>query len=116
MAALGTGRDLVELPEGVSTRMEQDIDTVWDDLGPLKTFLVPAGCELACRLHLARTACRAAERAVVHLLNPVDPLLLHDPLAIQYLNRLGDLLFALARLANRDAGEPEVPWHAGQTP
>ena len=111
LAALGTGRPLRDLPESAIERMEQDIDTIWADLEPLRSFILPGGCELASRLHIARAVARQAERDVVHLLNPREATILHDPLAVRYLNRLNDLLFALARLANRDAGEPDVPWH-----
>ena len=110
VAGLGTNRAPRDLPLESIARMEQDIDTIWADLTPLKSFILPGGSELACRLHLARAEARRAERAVVHLLNPREATLLHDPIAVKYLNRLNDLLFALARLANRDAGEPEILW------
>ena len=109
LAALGTGKPVRPLSDGIIERMECQIDTLCQDLAPLQTFLVPGGCELACRLHVCRAVCRAAERTVVHLLNPTDERILYDPLAVRYLNRLSDLLFTLARLANRDAGETELP-------
>ena len=103
-----------ELPPDAVQRMEGHIDSLSRELPPLRTFLLPAGCELACRLHVCRSLCRRAERAVIHLLNPLDGQLLHDPQAVPYLNRLSDLLFTLARLANRDAEEEETPWPPDQ--
>lgn len=73
---------------------------------PLKTFVMPSGCELAARLHVARTTCRRAERLMVSLaqLEPVGA----GPL--RYMNRLSDLLFAMARQANQQSGVGDVPW------
>lgn len=86
--------------------MEQAIDALEERLPPLKHFVLPGGCEAAARLHLGRTACRRAERAVVALASgaevPAD--------AVRWLNRLSDLLFVQARFANHDAGVSDVPW------
>jgi cob(I)alamin adenosyltransferase len=60
-------------------------------------------------LHLARTVCRRAERTVVELAAGESV----DPSILVYLNRLSDLLFVLARAANHQAGEPDVPWQPG---
>ena len=89
-------------------RMEKRIDTICDELPELKDFILPGGCELVCRLHLARTIARRAERAVVAALNPTDDGQCSAPDALRYINRLSDLLFVLARLANHNAGEEEV--------
>eukprot|EP00752_Nemacystus_decipiens_P016581 g14821.t1 len=86
--------------------LEQQIDTASDQLEPLRNFILPGGTVLAARLHLARTVCRRAERQAVALAEQ-EPV---DPLATVYLNRLADLLFALARLANAEAGVADVPW------
>jgi cob(I)alamin adenosyltransferase len=88
-------------------RLEAAIAKVGKDLPPLKRFIVPGGCELACRLHVARCVCRRAERSLVLAL---DAHLAVPPPALRYLNRLGDLLFTLARLANRTAGAEERLW------
>ena len=64
------------------------------------------GTPKAAALHVARTVCRRAERKVVHLQHTVEL----PSLAIVYLNRLSDLLFSLARVANRRAGAGEVTW------
>ncbi len=82
--------------------LERAIDEACAALPPLREFILPGGSELAARLHLARCVCRRAERACCSV---------GDPTALVYLNRLGDLLFALARLANHMAGTGDVPWH-----
>lgn len=92
-------------------QLERDIDTFETELEPLKTFILPGGTEVAAFLHVARTACRRAERAVVQLrtAEPVRPELL------RYLNRLSDLLFVMARVANHRAGVADVPWLGRET-
>jgi len=92
--------------------LEQIIDRLESELPPLVNFILPAGHVLAAQLHLARTVCRRAERRVVALAEtaPVEPLL------VQYLNRLADLLFVMARWCNRRAGVPETEWRAGGPP
>ncbi len=87
-------------------QIEKCIDGVCADLPPMKHFILPGGGELSARLHLARTVCRRAERACVAL-QQADPATTR---AVIYLNRLSDLLFALARLANQQAGVDDVPW------
>ncbi len=88
------------------TQLERWIDEACAAVAPLENFVLPGGSEAAARLHLARTTCRRAERLTVTLARsqPVDALV------IVYLNRLSDLLFAQARLANHLAGVPDVPW------
>jgi cob(I)alamin adenosyltransferase len=88
-------------------RLETAIAKAGKGLPTLKRFLVPSGCELACRLHVARCVCRRAERSLVLAM---DAHLAVPPPALRYLNRLGDLLFTLARRANRTAGAKERPW------
>ncbi|RMH11715.1 MAG: cob(I)yrinic acid a,c-diamide adenosyltransferase [Gammaproteobacteria bacterium] len=87
--------------------MEKWIDQISGSLAPLKHFILPGGCELSARLHLARTVCRRAERASVDLFANSSS----TSIAVTYLNRLSDLLFVLARLANQQAGIDDVPWH-----
>lgn len=86
--------------------LEQQIDSASGQVDPLRNFILPGGTTLAARLHVARTVCRRAERDVVAIAEPETL----DPLATVYLNRLADLLFALARLANAKAGVADVPW------
>lgn len=86
--------------------IERAIDAAETELTPLMAFVLPGGTQPAAYLHLARTACRRAERAIVGLAA-------HDavrPELLQYVNRLSDLFFVLARLANRRAGVNDVPW------
>lgn len=82
-------------------RLEGEIDRLNADLAPLDSFILPGGTELAARLHLARTIVRRAERDAVAAAATAEI----NPVAIRYLNRLSDLLFVMARHANRaDAG------------
>ena len=85
---------------------ERTIDSADQELPPLKAFVLPAGTPKAAALHLARTVCRRAERSVVRLSHEADV----PELFLVYLNRLSDLLFALARLANHRDGAGDVTW------
>jgi cob(I)alamin adenosyltransferase len=102
--AVSTGVD--PLDEADIERFEHEIDALERDLAPLKSFVLPGGHPQAARLHLARTTCRRAERGVVALaaIEPVRAEIL------RYLNRLSDLLFAMARHANFRAKVDDVPW------
>jgi len=84
------------------------IDRFEADLPPLKQFVLPAGGELASRLHLARTICRRAERRVVAVALGNEAV---EPRLIRYLNRVADLLFVMARWSNRRAGVSDEEWH-----
>ncbi len=86
------------------------IDEVDGGNEPMKCFVLPGGTELAARLHATRTVCRRAERRVVVLGRMADI----TPAAVHYLNRVGDLLFAMARRANKDSAVPDIPWRAGE--
>jgi cob(I)alamin adenosyltransferase len=86
--------------------LEQAIDQCDQELEPLRSFIIPGGTPKAAALHVARTVCRRAERRVVHLSQDVEL----PALVITYLNRLSDLLFTLARVANLRAGAGEVTW------
>lgn len=85
-------------------RLEQLIDRLDAELPPLRHFILAGGTQAGAALHVARTVCRRAERRIVGLSPPVDPVLL------RYLNRLSDLLFVLARAVNRRAGVAESEW------
>jgi len=104
-------------PQAMGTRIigdrqiqvvEQAIDTLEQKLPALRQFILPGGTKAAAVLNLARAVCRRAERRVVHL--AADPAQNISPLLVAYLNRLGDLLFVLARAANAEAGQADVPW------
>src|SRR5215212_3421928 len=86
------------------TQLERAIDDGERELEPLKAFILPGGTPKASALHVARTVCRRAERKVVHLRREVDI----PDVVVVYLNRLSDLLFVLARVANKRAGAGEV--------
>jgi len=86
--------------------LETVIDAREAELTPLTNFILPGGAPKAAALHVARTVCRRAERAVVSLARNARV----SPAIVKYLNRLSDLLFVLARAANAAAGEPDVKW------
>lgn len=90
--------------------LEGRIDALESELPPLTQFILPGGTPLAAQLHLARTVCRRAERLVVGLqtLEPVNSQ------ALIYLNRLSDLLFVMARVANHRARQADIPWQKPQ--
>jgi cob(I)alamin adenosyltransferase len=94
------------IPETRVAEMENAIDRADREIPPLKSFVLPGGTPKAAAFHLARTICRRAERSVVTL-NHAEPV---SPLIITYLNRLSDLLFTFARLANHRAGVPDRTW------
>ena len=86
--------------------LEQEIDACDRELEPLRAFIVPGGSPKAAALHVARTVCRRAERRVIHLQRSVEI----PSIVVVYLNRLSDLLFTLARVANARGGAGEVTW------
>ncbi len=102
------GRLFLE-PEAKIQALERLIDTYDARVEPLRTFILPSGSQAGALLHLCRTVCRRAERAVVRLAReePVNPEL------VKYLNRLSDLLFVLARYVNKAARKTETPWRRG---
>lgn len=95
-----------DLPVRRVEEMERWIDEADAVLPPLKAFVLPGGSPSAAALHVARTVCRRAERAVVGLAR-VEHV---DEAVTIYLNRLSDLLFTLARLENFRAGRGDVEW------
>lgn len=94
------------LGAGQPARLEQAIDHYNSNLEPLKEFILPGGTRAAAMTHLARTICRRAERKLVGLAAQETV----SETARQYLNRLSDLLFVLARWLNRSAGRGDVMW------
>jgi cob(I)alamin adenosyltransferase len=95
-----------ELPATRIAEFERAMDEADGELPPLRAFVLPAGTPHATALHHARTVCRRAERSVVHLAHDT----VVPPLLIIYLNRLSDLLFTLARLANHRSGVADDTW------
>ena len=89
-------------------RLEVQIDELEAELEPLNRFILPGGAPASAQVHMARTICRRAERLVVKLGQQSSEHV--PPELLVYLNRLGDLLFVLARAVNRRAGVADVLW------
>lgn len=94
------------LPEDIAL-LEKQIDRMDAHLPPLKHFILPGGHTTVSVCHVCRTVCRRAERLVVAL-HQTDPV---EPLVLQYLNRLSDYFFMLARQLGHDLGAEEVIWN-----
>ncbi len=94
------------LPPERAASFERAMDDAERELAPLTAFVLPGGTPKAAALHVARTVCRRAERSVVSLAREDGV----PPEILVYLNRLSDLLFTLARLANHRAGTSDVTW------
>jgi len=94
------------LPTARPAQMERWMDEAAADMPELDAFVLPGGAPAAAALHVARTVCRRAERAVVQLSEAE----VVEPEIVVYLNRLSDLLFMLARLENHRAGAGDVEW------
>ncbi|HEY7902172.1 MAG TPA: cob(I)yrinic acid a,c-diamide adenosyltransferase [Casimicrobiaceae bacterium] len=88
--------------------LEAAVEAVNADLPPLKEFILPGGTRSAALMHVARTVCRRAERALVALAASAEV----SEVARRYVNRLSDLLFVLARAQNRRAGRDDVLWQS----
>jgi cob(I)alamin adenosyltransferase len=98
------------LNDAETARLEAAIDDWNESLPPLREFILPGGSRAGATCHLARTVCRRAERALVHLHRneALRPALLH------YVNRLSDVLFVLARVLNREAGTEVTYWQKAE--
>ena len=90
--------------------LENIIDSMNEELLPLKSFILPGGTTLNSFLHLARTVCRRAEREIIKL-NQID---LVSPEIIKFINRLSDLLFVTGRWVSEKMGEKEILWKPGK--
>ncbi|MCH7890239.1 MAG: cob(I)yrinic acid a,c-diamide adenosyltransferase [Gemmatimonadetes bacterium] len=95
-----------DVPVARVEAMERWIDRATEELPELREFILPGGTGAAAMLHVCRSVCRRAERAVVAL-GREETL---DPGIVRYLNRLSDLFFVWARLENLRAGQADVPW------
>jgi cob(I)alamin adenosyltransferase len=93
-----------------ATRLEREIDRLNERLEPLRSFVLPGGSVSSAWLHMARTVCRRAERSVVALMQ-IESV---NTNVLIYLNRLSDLLFVMARVANND-GRDDVLWVPGKS-
>ena len=110
-AELGTPNDLhhklnFQIAQQQVSQLEIDIDTLENELPPIRQFILPGGTFSSSVLHLARTVCRRCERRVVAL-SKDQPV---SRETFQYLNRLSDLLFVLARTADAEIGVADVFW------
>ena len=94
------------IPDARITELESAIDRIEAELTELSWFILPGGTTKSARLHYARSVCRRAERSVVALAR-------HETVpavVLTYLNRLSDLLFVIARLANHRSNVPDIKW------
>lgn len=105
------GREALRVTPEQVQRLEDEIDELNAELKPLRSFVLPGGSGGAAALHLARTVCRRAERLMVEI--AADPNEAISDVALQYVNRLSDLLFVASRYAN-DRGASDVLWVPGQ--
>ncbi len=104
--------EALRILQGQVDRLEQELDSLNDQLDDLTSFVLPAGSPASAALHLARTVCRRAERATVYLAQ-IEGETVSEPV-IRYLNRLSDLLFVASRWSN-DKGKADVLWKPGAT-
>jgi cob(I)alamin adenosyltransferase len=100
------GSSKFQLPVERIGALETAIDHFETELPPLRQFILAGGGHAGAMLHVARTVCRRAERRVVELAADVEI----NPSLIEYLNRLSDFLFVLARVVNQREGKQEIPW------
>lgn len=98
---------LPEFPDDRVTDLEAWIDRLDSDLQPLDAFILPGGSPAGAQLHVARTVCRRAERAITPLLDARPEF---GDVLLPYINRLSDLLFTLARSVNTLSGTVEARW------
>jgi cob(I)alamin adenosyltransferase len=89
--------------------LESEMDKMDEVLPVMKSFILPGGHIAVSQVHIARCVCRRAERICVHM---QQENLFVDDLVIQYLNRLSDFLFMLARYTGHVLGVEEIPWKA----
>ncbi len=101
----------LEISANDIARLEDWIDEAANAVPELKTFILPGGCPLAASLHFARGVCRRSERDLVTLMETEEV----GENVLLYLNRLADLLFALARDANAQAGVTDIPWNPSKS-
>jgi len=103
------GNDKVKVPqlsEKDITFLEQQIDSMEEQLPPMKSFVLPGGHQSVSFCHVARCVCRRSERLVIAL-NETEAI---NEKVYQYLNRLSDYLFVLARKMSHELGAEETPW------
>lgn len=94
------------LPEGETELLEQAIDQMNARLPEAQGFILPGGCQAAAQAHVCRTVCRRAERRIAAL---AETATISDEIQ-QYINRLSDFLFVLAKIINFNTGQEEILW------
>lgn len=94
------------LPEGEIARLEQEVDAIMGMLPEKQGFVLPGGTKEAAQAHVCRTVCRRAERRIVELASTATV----SPEVLQYVNRLSDYFFVLAKKLNFIAGQSEKLW------
>lgn len=108
-AVLKSGKERLNIPkitEEDVLLLETEIDTMNEALPPMTHFVLPGGHQTVSFCHIARCVCRRAER-LSSFLNENEPI---DPLVLQYINRLSDYLFVLARKLSYDLHAEEIKW------
>lgn len=108
--ANGKNRQDLMISEEEISELEHWMDDLDAELEPLQFFILPSGGKAAASVHVCRTVCRRAERAMVHL-NETEEV---RPELIKYLNRLSDYLFILARYISKISGEKEEYWNSSE--
>jgi cob(I)alamin adenosyltransferase len=94
------------VPEEEVARLEERVDLLMKQLPERQGFILPGGCPAACQAHICRTVCRRAERRIAALAEVATV----GTEVQQYVNRLSDYLFVLAKVINYNAGVSEVVW------
>ncbi len=94
------------LHEGEIELLENEVDNIMHELPERQGFILPGGCHAAAQAHVCRTVCRRAERCIVAL----SAVAIVSPEVLQYINRLSDYLFVLAKKLNFIAGKSEKTW------
>ena len=109
---LATDQDQTELypsaylPEGAIKELEDEVDSIMHELPERQGFILPGGTQEAAQAHVCRTVCRRAERRIVALAEEATV----SPEVQQYVNRLSDYLFVLAKIINFNSGVQEIIW------
>ncbi len=107
LATMASNEEKYPLPKKSIQYLETQIDELESSLSPLTSFILPGGSIAASNLHIARTICRRVERSVIRL-HQEEPIM--DSMVFQYLNRLSDLLFVMARYQNQYDNVEEIVW------
>lgn len=92
------------LDAALITAMEEEIDTLQELVPPFRGFIIPGGCQASAQAHVCRTVCRRAERRMLTMGETISI----DSTVLEYINRLSDYLFILARRLNQQAGVEEI--------